>query len=325
MLEPSSISQNAAGNRYAVWGSVVITAILYYLRFGYDVGFSDQDEFLPLVLQWLDPSLLQQDWFVQMQASTFTIRSGFAGVVLIISKLTSLQAAVLSIHLLTGALLALVLVRLANRLYHNNIASLLFVVIVLVLTPRWNPGGNDIFHSMLVPSSVSWTLSLWSFDFLTRDRLKKAGWLSALSMAIHPLVGLQLGSIFGASLLLSGQKRPQRFLLPFLLVALPSIYFFAEPFSPPAPLSFDAFSTDPAFASSTSILASIRAPHHYLAHTFPILSWFKWLSILGVGGIVIWRDKIFYSSGMMRDAVVKIAAICLGVIGIGGVFTTIIH
>ena len=66
-----------AERRYAPLFVLLGALLLYALRFGYDYGASDQDEFLPYLLHRLDPELLSQDWFVITQGATFSIRTYF--------------------------------------------------------------------------------------------------------------------------------------------------------------------------------------------------------------------------------------------------------
>ena len=68
---PASRRNLTVSSNLLAWGTASAVVGLFILRFGYHVGWSDQDEFLPLIQHWIDPNLFTHDWFVMMQTSTF--------------------------------------------------------------------------------------------------------------------------------------------------------------------------------------------------------------------------------------------------------------
>ena len=76
----------------------MLTLCLFFLRFGYDFGVSDQGEFLPQVLNRLRPVLLSNDWFVSLQNQQLNVRSGFVAVLLVLAYLMPLWLAVLCLY-----------------------------------------------------------------------------------------------------------------------------------------------------------------------------------------------------------------------------------
>ena len=287
-------------------------ASFFYLRFGYQYGFSDQDEFIPLVLKWMNSSLFESDWFVSNQDSALNVRSVFSGIVFLFAHFVGIKLAVLFVHIATGAALVWGLSRVAYRLYYNGLSSFVFLVIVLVLTPRWNPGANDIWHAMLVPSTLAWTSAVWSLDQLMQKRFLASGLLISVAMLVHPLIGLQLGSILGAVALWKHRLKAGRFFIPFVLVAIPSIVIFAG-----SAQESDAL-------SATYILTTLRAPHHYLPEAFSAASWAKWLVVAIPGIVYLWTDKNPISDGAARDWILGLVVVSTIVVLLGLLFGTLI-
>jgi hypothetical protein len=315
-------NHTARSATYALVGSALLVSGLFYLRFGYQYGFSDQDEFLPLVLKWMNSSLFEADWFVQSQSSAITVRTAFASIVYFFSQFIGAKLGVLLVHVATGIALVWGLIRVSNRLYHNELSSIVFVLLVLVLTPRWNPGGNDLWHAMLVPSTLAWTFAVWSLDQLMGKRFLGGGLLIAAAMVVHPLIGLQLGCILGTVTFWKHGRSAVWFLLPFMLVAVPSVIVFSGGVEPQDTLS------------STYVLTTLRAPHHYLPEAFSATSWLKWLFIVVPGFLYLWTDNnsikrsrinsSLISSGLSRDWILGLAVVSSIVVLLGLMFGTVL-
>lgn len=282
-----------------------LAAGLFYVRFGYDVGFSDQDEFVPLVMKWLNPELFTRDWFVIFQDSEFGIRTIFAGLVVLPSLFLPIELAILILHLATWLVLTLSLYRISIFLYDNKLTALIFVIAGTVLTARWNPGGNDLFHSMLVPSSVAWALGMWSLERLLARRYGVAGVLGSLAVLVHPLVGIQICAVLGTGLTISNPRMALRFLLPVFVVAVPMIVIFA-----------DLGAAPDSSAVAGRILTHIRAPHHYLPSAFSSASWVTFGSLILVGGSFMWVDSSRTSNGRVRTLIFALFGITLIVLAV---------
>ncbi len=273
-------------DRRACWGFLLLIFSAYLLRFGYGFGFSDQDEFLPLIMRWQDAELFARDWFVMEQASSFGVRTIFARLLYSLSLAAPLKVIVAVLHFSTFAAVSTAVFRIANKLYRNRLTAGLAIFMVVLVTSRWNPGGNDLFHSMLVPSSMSWALALWSFESVLNKRYLMAGALSGAAMLLHPLVGLQVGVVIAVSIFFTEAPRKRAvtaFLIPFLVVATPLIVVLA-----------DWESYEPANSSSFSaefILTQLRAPHHYLPSAFQVSSALKLAIISILGFVILWTER----------------------------------
>mgnify|MGYP007062758171 CR=1 FL=1 len=286
----------------------LFAASLYYIRFGYQFGFSDQDEFIPLVMKWLNPDLFVRDWFVNQQASEFGVRTIFAGVIGLFSFVMPIWTVVLTFHVATWLALTIALYNISYLLYNNKLTSFLFVIAATVLTARWNPGGNDVFHAMLVPSSTAWAFGFWSLDRFLRHRYTTAALLSCGALFVHPLVGIQIGALLGACLILEHPKKAVRFVLPLAIVTVPMVVVFSN-LGAPSNLA----------DGSDQILTHIRAPHHYLPASFSIISWIKFAAILLFGGLSFWFDTSRFSRGTTRTSILLLLGISLLVLGFSAV------
>ncbi|MDA1029416.1 MAG: hypothetical protein O3B41_10245 [Bacteroidetes bacterium] len=299
-------------NRFKPWTEAltasVLAAGLFYVRFGYDVGFSDQDEFVPLVMKWLNPELFARDWFVTLQDSEFGIRTIFAGLLALPSLFLPIELAILILHVVTWLVLTLSLHRISIYLYDNKLTALIFVIAGTVLTARWNPGGNDVFHSMLVPSSVAWAFGMWSLERLLARRYLVAGILGSLAVLVHPLVGIQICAVLGAGLTLSNPRYALRYLLPIIVVAVPMVLIFA-----------DLGAAPDSIAETGRILTHIRAPHHYLPSFFSPASWATFGSLILVGGCFMWIDSSRTSKGHVRTSIFALFGISLIVLAVSAV------
>ncbi len=263
------------------WALALAAVALFVLRYGYGFGYSDQDEFLPMVSFLLDSEVFRSDWFVMMQAEGFSIRWPMAVLVALPSTFLPVWAVVLALHILTGVGIALAIAKLSYRIFGNPLAAIGSVMAVLVVTTRWNPGGNDILHMMLVPSSVAWCLILWAVMMMHERRALASGILLGAATLFHPLLGLQSGSL----LLLIGLMLPlwpwtawRKQALPYAVVLIPLVML----------LSSVGSSTEEA----TFILTHIRAPHHYLPETFATQTWVYFAALLVASVLLIGRDHL---------------------------------
>ncbi len=287
MPEPMRIDiPDRQRDRWASWGFLLLIFSAYLLRFGYGFGFSDQDEFLPLIMHWQDAELFARDWFVMEQASSFGVRTIFSRLLYSLSLAAPLKVIVAILHFSTFAAVSTAVFRIANKLYRNRLTAGVAIFMVVLVTSRWNPGGNDLFHSMLVSSSMSWALALWSFERVLNKRYLMAGALSGAAMLVHPLVGLQVGVVIAVSIFFTEAPRKRAmtaFLVPFLVVATPLIVVLSNWESYEAANS-SSFSTE-------FILTELRAPHHYLPSAFQVSSVVK-LAVLSIlGFVILWTER----------------------------------
>ena len=261
------------------WAAALAATALFVFRYGYGFGYSDQDEFLPLASFLLNSDAFASDWFVAMQIEGFSIRWPMAILVALPSTILPVWAVVLGWHLATAVGSSLAVVKLSHRVFGNVWSALASVLAVMVVTTRWNPGGNDILHAMLVPSSIAWCLILWAVVRMHERKALASGALLALGALFHPLLGLQAGGL----LLLIGFFLPKwpwsawrKQAIPIGLVLIPLVIL----------LSSVGTSTEEA----TYILTQVRAPHHYLPELFNVRTWVTFFALVLSAGVILGWD-----------------------------------
>ncbi len=281
--------------RATLFAVSVATLGLFVLRYGYDWGVSDQDEFLPLLLHLSDPELLTSDPFVATQQGAWSIRSAFVWFMHGLSAgVVPLGLVVLLVYLVSWLATALAISRIAASFAASTWASVISIPAALIVTMRWAPGGNDAVYAMLVPEMVAWSLALWALALVTlpSPRTLLAGILCGLATWIHVLVGLQLGGVILLWLMARHQGRPHAltFGATWLLLSVP-----------PAWLAVSGVGLD---ADSTYILTHLRAPHHYLPHDMPLRAWLLFAALLVSAAFSLYRHPEFFrgESGRRRLA-----------------------
>lgn len=305
----------------AAWGTAAAVIGLFILRFGYRFGWSDQDEFLPLIQHWIDPSLFTHDWFVMMQAGSFGIRTAFSTMIWGLSTVASLELAVFIVQLGTAFAICMAVFRIAERLSPFQWVPVVATIAAVLVTARMNPGGNDVLHAFLVPSSVGWAAALWALYHILAKRTVLAGLFMAGALWMHPLVGLQTGSVLClVSLLVSGWKVKNVWptLLLFGANAIPLILMLGN-LGAPTPtvdtsitaatntLTFSEL--DPAW-----ILTEVRAPHHYLPTTFPLGDWMLFfVMVFGAGSFLLVKPaSATHENRLLRSLFFVLCAVLVG-------------
>lgn len=299
--------------------------LLFFLRFGYDYGRGDQDEFLPLVLHHLDTSLLARDWFVQTQVEGIGIRTYFAGLVEALASLMPLWLAVLLLYVLTWIALGGAVYALAHRLTGDRMAAILTVLGALVLTPQWTLGGNDLAHRLLVPSMVAWALGLWGLTAFFNRRILWAAVLLGIATWMQALVGLHLALLVTALLLVALLPREHRPLARRNLLLFAGV--FAASAAPAlGPLVYQHVHPPPLPAgdhvSPFYIQAVFRAPHHYLPDAFPLPAVLSFGLIAGAGLLAFSFPQVRKLLTAPRETGLLLLFITLACL-IGYLFTTV--
>lgn len=296
------------------WAVLLGTLLLFFLRFGYDHGASDQDEIIPVLLHRLDPSLFAADWYVQTQAGGFTVRTYFLALLEGAARVVPVWSAVLVLHVASWLLVAAALFALTAHLTRDRIAASGAVLLALVLTPRWTLGGNDLVHTMLVPSALAWGLALSAVYLFLRERHRPAALLLGLACWFQLLVGLQIAGLVGLVWLVELlADRPGRlswrawllFVLLFVAAAAPALVPVAlAQLGGPSP-------GGEAAPSLFYILAEFRIPHHYLASAFPTASFARF-------GLLAAMALLLLAWPSMRHRLVhlRFVLICLAAIGV---------
>jgi hypothetical protein len=299
--------------------------LLFFLRFGYDYANSDQDEVIPYLLHRLDPGLFTQDWFVNIQMSEFSVRTYFVWLLNSFSLIFPVWLTTLVLYVVVWVAIAAAVYKLAFHVTRDQLAASASVVVALVLTPMWTLGGNDLVHSMLVASMVSWALGLWATYHFLRGRYLIAPVLLGVACWMQALVALHIALLLTAVRLYRVIRRePGPHTIGGVFVFAGLFVLWASPSL--GPLVFQQLTTaQEAFSSEPSlfyILAEFRLPHHYMPGSFYLHSYVRFgLLAAAAGGVLLsarYRRGVEDLSFILRSLVV-IGLLCL----VAAVFTEI--
>ena len=256
----------------------LLTLTVYLFWRGYDYAISDQDEILPYLMRLMDASLYQLDWFVNVQFESFGPRTLFVFVAWLPAKLFGPYATILIFYVASWFGTSMALYTLGLQLTRERLAATICVVTILLLTPKFTLGGNDLVTWILTPSIPAWTLGLWGLVFFVRGRPTHAAILMGLACWMQALVGLQIAMVCALLLLWRHgwtAARPYLFTGTFTLAALPAlgplIWFQLTRSHLDGPWSY------------FYMLFEFRAPHHYMPTSFTPESAFGFAVLLVLG------------------------------------------
>jgi hypothetical protein len=232
------------------WGLVAV--LLFASRFGYSFATGDQDEILPFLYSLLDPTLYVNDWFVQSQLASFSVRTYFVWLLAGISSLVPAAWAVWLLFLVLALWIALMVLRLARRLTGSQAAAVVALLVAVVGTHKWTLGGNELLYTMLVPEMAAWALVLPSLLLFLDRRHVLAAVLLGMACWFQLLAGLLTAGVLVVLRAFDGQESFKRrmvqvvvFGAAFTAAALPALI-------PDGPCSNSSRSQEPIIDTSST-------------------------------------------------------------------------
>ncbi len=261
LLKPQGRTARPASDASHIpWFLVLLTLAGYLLLKDYGFGDGDHDDFVPHLLHLLDPGTLATDWYVASQAEQFGPRTVFLYVMLLPSKLLGPSTAFAVGFLACFGAIAAAIYALTFEITRDRLTAAGAVVAVLLATPKFTLGGNDIVGPQLSPSLAAWTLSIWGMVMHLRQRTAITALLFGLAASLQALVGLHVALLGGVLML--WEHRPWR-----------AIFTYAGIFVGCAILALGPMVLQQWHASTTEpslfyILFEFRAPHHYIPTRF---------------------------------------------------------
>ena len=256
------------------WFLPLATLLLYLLRHTYRFPDGNQDDILPLLLHLLDPELLATDWLVTGQADTFGTRTLFSWFTYWPARWMGPAATYALLYVVSWFCVAHAVFALSYRISASQVAATGAVVAVLLLTPKFTLGGNDLAVPALIPSSPAWGLALWGLLLCDRGRHGVAAVLLGVSTWLQALIGLQMTGL--CALLMLVQRKPLKALLLlsaiYAVVALPAL----------GPQVLQQWETSTTDTSLYHILFELRAPHHYIPTRFDAHRSLAFAGLLGL-------------------------------------------
>lgn len=301
------------------FAATLLAIALHFLRFGYAYASGDQDELLSLVIHRLDSSLFANDWFVMSQSAGIGVRSYVVGLLTYLAQVMPIWVAVLVVHLASWFMVGMATYHLATLLTRSRLSGMVTMVIVLVFTPQWTLGGNDLIHNTFVPSSLSWGFALTGLLLHLRHRPAAAGGLLGIATLFQALVGLQVMLVVVWDLLLRLRlNRLRRQWVPTTF-AIGSYAVVSAPILIPLILQqLGPDSGDSSFPSLFYIVAEFRNPHHYLPMSFPLGAWLKFAALAIAGGMGLFlleqRHRLNRPLFIRRTAILLVLVLSTGFI-----------
>ena len=321
MKKPRSIKRINSGNGRLIILAIFSSMILFLARFGYDYGFSDQDEFLPLLIRFIDSTAFSGDWFVNAQLDGFNIRLPLILTLLPLAIFVGIPATVLIVYLVSFSLLVWAVFRIGMALNGNAPAAVISAILTVSVTTLWTLGGNDIVTGMLVPSQLAWMFGLWGLVWTLEGRSIAPGILCGLAVVYQPLVGIHLTVLCTVARLLRtwGSYRSRSFWSATKMAVLSAVWLPATAAVTASPvlaaLIFEQMHNTIS-AESIAILTQFRAPHHFIPSAFNPTMSTRFLVLFGLGGLSIWLFRGRFQP-KMRFVLVGLILICATLLALG--------
>ncbi len=282
---------------------------LFFLRFGYGYGASDQGELLPAVLHGLNEYLYTADWFVQTQGETIGVRYFVVTLLEMMAQLMPLWLATGLLYVTAWLATAYAVYAIAHLCTGRALASALAVGAGLVLTPNAILGGNALVSWMFTPSMAAWALALWGVFFYLRGRFVWTALFFGVATWMQALIGLQMAGLAGLVMLTRpGDRRRNtaHFAAAYLLSAAPLL----------APVVFQQLTELAGSRGAPSlfyIIAEFRNPHHYLFFSFDDESYLQFGGAALLGGLsyaYLHRRRDLLHASFFSKSWAAIAGLC---------------
>ncbi|MBL7978774.1 MAG: hypothetical protein JNN12_10580 [Bacteroidetes Order II. Incertae sedis bacterium] len=309
--------------KYLPIGIIGLFWIIYFIRFGYDFGASDQDEMLPYLYRLLDPTLYSTDWFVRNMTDHLNVRTYFIYAL----YLPALVLPVWLVAALGYAACWIVIVQsvyqISLRILRDAFGAVLATLLVIVFFHKVTLGANDLVYHLLVPELVAWAFVLPALLMYWNRKMQTTALLLGIGTCFHLITGLTTGLVL--VLLVLWQIRENAFSrrsgLQFIgiygLAALPIV----------GPIAFQQLTTLPTTTLTAlletgtpyEILVYFRLPLHHLSGYAPSRT-FGWLFliILGIGAFYSLRKSgvLRHQTFLIRFALISSILMGLSFLGV---------
>ena len=159
---------------------------------GYQFGFSDHAEILPLTLHLENKELYPNDLYIQTITHINPHERWLFGHFLALLP-GSLAIKFFFLYILFTYLLVLGANKLFYYLSSSWSSSMIAILIIIGPLDGINTGGNELFYNYLVPSLVAKSISIWGWYFFVNDKPQAlvSYLLWALAAYAQPLAGTQ--------------------------------------------------------------------------------------------------------------------------------------
>ena len=243
---------------------------------GYQFGFGNQTEQIPIVMRFLDPSFIQHDFYVN-SAAEFGPRYYYVSLLAHVTKLIPLPVVIAGLALIVNMSLCAITIFASRDLLHSDTNASYLAAVLVVSVSSFSLGlVTDIRFVDFQPASLAipgCLLAIWAG---IRGKPVLAALLAGISSLSHPLYGVETGAIAIGTAFLSLVIQHSR---PVNLRTLQAVVFRCAAASVLLAVAAFVFWINPQITHAQApvpdreiidILAYFRAPHHYIPSQFPI-------------------------------------------------------
>lgn len=299
--------------------TAVLIALTFIFPFLYKYSFVITNQFsqIPIILSFMDPSYLSNDWYVLVNKS-FGPRTIFAFYMAQTAKILTLPGTFFLHYILYIFLILFASYRLAFLITKKKFVSLL-TAITLLFSATISLGGNILITRDFSAPQLPLALVLTGILFLFEQKFLLSSVFICLASYLHPLVGLETGLIiyfvFLITLLImrrinqvSADILLKSFfnfsLLPLCLLTIPIAYLYLkELFYEQANVSSHQL---------IDIIAHMRTPHHYLPSSWPISQYINLTILISISVFIIRKYikkqniQFFYFSMILTGLIISL-------------------
>lgn len=250
-------------------------ALIFPFIYKYSYVITNQFSQIPIILSFLDPRYLINDWYVLVNR-TFGPRTIFAWYMAQTAKIFSLPSSFFFHYLLYVFLVIFSTYKLTFFIFKRKFVALTTTICILFGTSL-TLGGNMLITQDFVAPQLPLGLSLLAIVFLMEKKYFFAAILFSLTSYLHPLIGFESAFLFlfvNLVITVLSKQSPRKIItsgiFPYLLFSLPAIIlYFSEGIKNTVP-----------DADKLAILAFMRIPHHFVPSSFPFSSYFFFIFLL---------------------------------------------
>ncbi len=242
---------------------ICIAVIIVKYR-GMDPGIQEQQS---LIIHEKDPSLLKNDWFVNL-SSDFNIRSAFI-------KLVVVSDTLINNYEITYILLLLCFLFIFSTGFYKTVLLLtknpklafFSISFPLLLPSKFGLGNSFEIGAFFLPGTIALAIAIWAVYLFLIERYSISFLLLSLASLFHPIIALILYGAFIFSIIfrkdtLKGKRisllKSAYFFIGFSIIGIPLLSQLNTNINP---------------SNIIYILARFRAPWHYSPFTWSLVVW----------------------------------------------------
>ena len=162
---------------------------------GYRLGVSDQVSQLPFILRLLDPTFLQNDWYVN-DGVAFGPRFYYSHFIAFLARAFPLEIVFVVLTFMTNTATAAVTMMFTRAVFGGSVlTALLATALVMTVEPFNLSTGNWLVKYYLTPSFLARPIAFAALWMGVQRRPLACSGLACAAAIIHPTLGLETGAI----------------------------------------------------------------------------------------------------------------------------------